>query len=56
MNPAASSGKATAICVNNGESLLVNVDAANGYKNVSTDMTSHHCDHPKLSAVTLDAD
>ena len=55
VNPATSSA-ATAICINNGESMLVNVDAANGYKNVSTDMTSHRCDHPKLEAVTLGAE
>ncbi|OED43909.1 hypothetical protein ACH42_08915 [Endozoicomonas sp. (ex Bugula neritina AB1)] len=42
-----------AICVDNGESLVVNVDAGNGFANVTTDMSQHGCDLPKLSAVDL---
>jgi parallel beta-helix repeat protein len=42
-----------AICVNNGAAMLINVDAGNGYQNVSTDMSGHTCDHEKLSEVTL---
>ena len=41
------------LCVDNGESKVVNVDAANGYKNVSTDMAAHQCNLPKLAAVEL---
>ncbi len=46
---------AFAICVNNGDALLVNVDAGNNYQNVSIDMTNHTCDHEKLSAISLSA-
>ncbi len=41
------------ICVDNGEAILVNVDARNGYRNISTDMTNHRCVHEKLAKVTL---
>ena len=41
------------ICVDNGEATVVNVDARNGYQNVSTDMTNHRCVHEKLAEVTL---
>lgn len=43
------------ICVDNGEALVVNVDAQNGYQNISTDMTNHRCTHEKLAAVSLTA-
>ena len=46
-------GAAYSICVNNGDSLVMNIDAGNGYKDVTTDMAAHTCDHEKLSAVTL---
>ncbi len=43
------------ICVDNGEALVVNVDAQNGYQNISTDMTNHRCTFEKLAAVSLTA-
>lgn len=43
------------ICVDNGEALVVNVDAQNGYQNISTDMTNHRCTHEKLAEVSLTA-
>lgn len=43
------------ICVDNGEALVVNVDAQNGYQNISTDMTNHRCTHEKLAEVLLTA-
>ncbi len=42
-----------AICVDNGAAGLINVDAPNGYKNISTDMASHKCSLPKLPAIDL---
>jgi len=42
-----------AICVDNGSAGLLNVDAPNGYKNISTDMSSHKCSLPKLPAIEL---
>ncbi|MDN4504108.1 parallel beta-helix domain-containing protein [Alteromonadaceae bacterium BrNp21-10] len=41
------------ICINNGAAGIVNVDAANGYKNISTDIKPHQCQHEKLPAVVL---
>ncbi len=42
-----------AICVNNGSSVLLNVDAGNDNANVTVDMTGHTCDHDKLEPVIL---
>ncbi len=42
-----------AICVDNGEAGLINVDGPNGYKNISTDMSRHKCTLPKLPAIDL---
>ncbi len=42
-----------AICVDNGAAQLLNVDAPNGYKNISSDMSSHTCNLPKLPAIEL---
>ncbi|RJG13256.1 hypothetical protein D3879_08320 [Pseudomonas cavernicola] len=42
-----------AICIDNGEAGLINVDGPNGYKNISTDMSSHKCTLPKLPAIDL---
>jgi parallel beta-helix repeat protein len=47
------SGSEYAICVNNGEAVLLNVDAGNDYQNVSMDMTAHSCDHEKLAEISL---
>ncbi len=43
------------ICVDNGEALVVNVDAQNGYQNISTDMTNHRCTFEKLAEVSFTA-
>ncbi|SDJ26800.1 parallel beta-helix domain-containing protein [Pseudomonas indica] len=42
-----------AICVDNGEAGLINVDAPNDFKNISTDITPHRCQLAKLPAVHL---
>lgn len=42
-----------AICVDNGDAKILNVDAGNDYKGVTTDMTGHRCDLPRLPAVRL---
>lgn len=44
---------AYAICVDNGEAQVLNVDAPNDYSNVTTDMEHHRCHHEKLTPVTL---
>ena len=49
-NPAS---KQPALCVDNGESLVVNVDAGNDFANVTTDMAQYGCALPKLSAIDL---
>jgi len=43
------------LCVDNGESLVINVDAAGGYENVTVDMTAHACELEKLTEVVLAA-
>ena len=43
------------ICVQNGDAGFVNIDAANDFKNVSTDIKPHLCELPKLPAVVLDS-
>jgi len=35
--------EALAICIDNGDAGIVNVDAPNGYKHISTDISSHRC-------------
>ena len=42
------------ICVQNGEAGLINVDAPGGFEAISTDMSPHNCELPKLPAVTLE--
>lgn len=42
-----------AICVDNGEAGLINVDAPNDFKNISTDITPHRCQLAKLPEVHL---
>jgi hypothetical protein len=42
-----------AICVNNGDAVVLNVDRGNGGANVTVDMTGHSCDHEKLTPVIL---
>lgn len=43
------------LCVDNGESLVINIDAAGGYENVTVDMTAHTCELEKLTEVVLAA-
>ncbi|MCG8463985.1 MAG: right-handed parallel beta-helix repeat-containing protein [Xanthomonadales bacterium] len=45
--------KHLAICLDNGDSGIVNVDAGNGYSDISTDKTPHECRHEPLPAVEL---
>ncbi|MEM7020891.1 MAG: parallel beta-helix domain-containing protein, partial [Pseudomonadota bacterium] len=40
-----------AICVQNGEAIMLNVDGPNGFSNLSEDMANHQCELPKLPAV-----
>ena len=59
-NPAlASNGQLAAehsICIDNGDAELVNVDAGNGYKNISTNIEPHLCEHQPLPMVELSLD
>jgi parallel beta-helix repeat protein len=43
----------SAICVNNGDVVLLNIDSGNGHENVTMEMEKHTCDHAKLGEVTL---
>jgi parallel beta-helix repeat protein len=45
--------KDLAICLDNGDSGIVNVDAGNGYSDISTDIAPHQCRHEPLPAVEL---
>lgn len=42
-----------ALCIDNPGATFMNVDAANDYRNPSTDLTPHACQHPRLAAVEL---
>ena len=42
-----------AICINNGEAGMINVDGPNNYKNISTEMADYRCSLPPLPAVKL---
>ncbi|MEZ5599456.1 MAG: parallel beta-helix domain-containing protein [Pseudomonadales bacterium] len=44
-----------AICVKNGESRVLNIDARNEFANPSEDMAAYDCELPRLEAVTLAA-
>lgn len=46
-------GSVATICVQNGGSLVLNVDAANEGANATTDMTAHTCTLEKLGAIEL---
>ena len=45
--------KEFAICIDNPESSMINVDAANNYKNIRKDLADHSCHHLKLSPISL---
>jgi hypothetical protein len=44
-----------AICIDNGDAGIVNVDGPGGYKNISTEIEPHRCELPRLPAVELRA-
>ena len=44
-----------AICIDNGDAGIVNVDGPGGYKNISTDIEQHRCELPRLPTVELRA-
>lgn len=44
-----------AICIDNGEAQMINVDGPNNYSNISMDMTHHRCTLPRLPTVELQA-
>lgn len=44
---------AYAICINNGDAVMLNIDAGNDSANVTMDMTGHTCDHEKLAPIVL---
>jgi len=53
VNPELETGNV--LCVDNGESIVMNIDAAGGYENVTVDMSAHSCELDKLSEVVLAA-
>ncbi|MGE8500465.1 MAG: parallel beta-helix domain-containing protein [Pseudomonas sp.] len=44
-----------AICIDNGEAQMINVDGPNNYANISMDMANHRCTLPRLPTVELQA-
>ena len=46
-------GAEHAICVDNGDAGLLDLDGGNGYANPRIDMSPHRCSHEKLAAVNL---
>ena len=54
VNPEREAG-GSVICVDNGESIVINIDAAGDYENVSVDMSDHACELDKLTEVELAA-
>ena len=46
-------GAEHAICVDNGNAEVLDLDGANGYANPRIDMSLHQCSHEKLAAVEL---
>lgn len=44
------------LCIDNGDAGIINVDAANDFKNISTDMAAHKCSLKKLPQIVLDSD
>jgi parallel beta-helix repeat protein len=42
-----------AICVDNGDARVLNIDAANNNANPRIDMSTHQCQHEKLAAIVL---
>jgi parallel beta-helix repeat protein len=52
-NPEKRNDPAAAICVDNGDALLLNLDLAGEPATPTTDMSAHRCSHDKLPAVQL---
>ena len=46
-------GEQYAICVDNGDAQVLNVDGQNQYANPAVEGEAHRCTHPTLKAVTL---
>jgi len=46
----------TVICVDNGDAELLNIDAANSFANVGTDMAAYECSVEKLPVIVLQPD
>jgi len=44
------------LCIDNGDAGILNADAANDFKNISTDITPHKCSLEKLPQIVLDLD
>ncbi|WP_444929677.1 parallel beta-helix domain-containing protein [Microbulbifer sp. SSSA002] len=44
------------LCIDNGSAGILNVDALNNYKNISTDIAPHRCHLSKLAKVVLEFD
>lgn len=44
------------LCIDNGDAGIVNVDAANDFRNISTDIAPHHCSLKKLPQIVLEFD
>ncbi|MFC6634663.1 parallel beta-helix domain-containing protein [Microbulbifer taiwanensis] len=44
------------LCIDNGDAGIINVDAGNDYKNITTDITPHKCSLKKLPQIVLDFD
>ncbi|AOS96986.1 hypothetical protein AUP74_01550 [Microbulbifer aggregans] len=44
------------LCIDNGDAGIINIDASNDFKNISTDITAHQCTLEKLPQIVLDFD
>lgn len=42
-----------AICIDNGDAGIINIDAGNNYANIRTDASQHQCQHDKLAPIEL---
>ncbi|GAA5524175.1 hypothetical protein Maes01_00729 [Microbulbifer aestuariivivens] len=46
--------QALRLCIDNGDAGIINVDASNDFKNISTDIAGHRCQLEKLPQIVLD--
>ncbi|KUJ82605.1 hypothetical protein AWR36_012530 [Microbulbifer flavimaris] len=44
------------LCIDNGDAGIINIDASNDFKNISTDIAAHQCSLEKLPQIVLDFD